>query len=178
MPGEKRNARSRNGRSIAKKSNGRKRQSRKALSDLGIHELNALTISDQTSPGAARPNIISTEPKSNENDVVDAQTRPEAKNAKGQLDKKPRKRKRSQTGGKGPDRTHPAKLNKVEKPGFSAKLTKRGKRLAKKANDQNTVEGEGLLSNVFWSFAFSAKLTKRGKRLAKKANDQNTVEGE
>ncbi|KAG6284498.1 hypothetical protein E4U46_006993 [Claviceps purpurea] len=90
--------------------------------------------------GATRPNIIST--KSNENDAVNAQTHLEAKNAKDQMDKNPRKRKRNQIKGKGSDRTNPAKSNKVEKPGFSAKLTKRGKRQAKKPSDQNTTEGE------------------------------------
>ncbi|KAG6127818.1 hypothetical protein E4U12_005639, partial [Claviceps purpurea] len=98
------------------------------------------TIQARESSGATRPNIIST--KSNENDAVNAQTHLEAKNAKDQMDKNPRKRKRNQIKGKGSDRTDPAKSNKVEKPGFSAKLTKRGKRQAKKPSDQNTTEGE------------------------------------
>ncbi|KAG6259143.1 hypothetical protein E4U48_000523 [Claviceps purpurea] len=102
-------------------------------------------VDNRTSSGATRPNIIST--KSNENDAVNAQTHLEAKNAKDQMDKNPRKRKRNQIKGKGSDRTDPAKSNKVEKPGFSAKLTKRGKRQAKKPSDQNTTEGEGLTSN-------------------------------
>ncbi|KAG6178656.1 hypothetical protein E4U10_008113, partial [Claviceps purpurea] len=97
-------------------------------------------VDNRTSSGATRPNIIST--KSNENDAVNAQTHLEAKNAKDQMDKNPRKRKRNQIKGKGSDRTDPAKSNKVEKPGFSAKLTKRGKRQAKKPSDQNTTEGE------------------------------------
>ncbi|KAG6199703.1 hypothetical protein E4U35_006537 [Claviceps purpurea] len=108
--------------------------------------LEEITVVDnRTSSGATRPNIIST--KSNENDAVNAQTHLEAKNAKDQMDKNPRKRKRNQIKGKGSDRTDPAKSNKVEKPGFSAKLTKRGKRQAKKPSDQNTTEGEGLTSN-------------------------------
>ncbi|KAG6176036.1 hypothetical protein E4U36_008293 [Claviceps purpurea] len=123
--------------------------------------------------GATRPNIIST--KTNENDAInalvpgqvenedpsksnDAKTHHASQDAsieesaalkRAVKRNKNKKTKSKRPTGDGSASAHPpAKPNKVVKPGFKAKLTKRGKRLAAVVdNHQSQMVGEGLLSN-------------------------------
>ncbi|KAG6224716.1 hypothetical protein E4U25_008422 [Claviceps purpurea] len=123
--------------------------------------------------GATRPNIIST--KTNENDAInalvpgqvenedpsksnDAKTHHASQDAsieesaalkRAVKRNKNKKTKSKRPTGDGSASAHPpAKPNKVVKPGFKAKLTKRGKRQADNAGSaQGQSEGEGLLSN-------------------------------
>ncbi|KAG6177107.1 hypothetical protein E4U36_007530 [Claviceps purpurea] len=187
------------GQNITKKSRGRKRHSRKALTDIGINELNALSIVDPSSPGKIQkiptqalnkpkkinkrvhdigisksPELSKSEkrprtdkdtlaPGSVENvdpsEPNDARTHDESQNTPVEdsaaleravkRNKKYKKTKSQKPTRDGSASTHPlTRPNKVVKPGFKAKLTKRGKRLAAVVDDQQSQKvGEGLLSN-------------------------------
>ncbi|KAG6285518.1 hypothetical protein E4U09_007258 [Claviceps aff. purpurea] len=187
------------GHNITKKPRERKRHSRKALTDIGINELNALSIVDPSSPGKIQKiptqalnkpkkinkrvhdieiskspevNKSGKRPRTDKDTLApgsvenvdpskpnDAGTHDESQNTPVEesaaleqavkRNKKHKKTKSPKPTRNGSASTHPpTRPNKVVKPGFKAKLTKRGKRLAAVSDDQqNQMVGEGLLSN-------------------------------
>ncbi|KAG6111702.1 hypothetical protein E4U13_004702 [Claviceps humidiphila] len=112
------------------------RKARKAPADLGVNALNSMYLDDETS----KTKMTTTDA---DQDVAMMNNNDEGSNTTTSRSRRNKKPIEENLEGSGPPRP-----DELSKPGFTAKLTKRGKRqLANNKENEETMKGAGLYSN-------------------------------